>query len=38
MLQEWHTDEGYISVGNGITYIRAIRSIQEVIEDLMQDF
>ncbi|MFB6349160.1 NAD(P)H-dependent flavin oxidoreductase [Moraxella sp. ZJ142] len=31
-------EKGYISVGNGITYIHAIRPVKEVVEDLMQDF
>lgn len=31
-------DEGYISVGNGISYIHSIRPVREVIADLMQDF
>lgn len=38
MLEEGRAEEGYISVGNGITYIKSIRSVKEVIEDLMQDF
>ncbi|MDH2997005.1 diguanylate cyclase [Pasteurellaceae bacterium LFhippo2] len=38
MLEEGRADEGYISVGNGITYIKAIRSVKDVVEDLMQDF
>ena len=38
MLEEGRADEGYISVGNGITYIKSIRSVKEVVEDLMQDF
>ncbi len=29
---------GYISVGNGITQIKEIRSVQALIDDLMQDF
>ena len=29
---------GYITVGNGISYIKEIRSVKAVIEDLMQDF
>lgn len=31
-------EKGYISVGNGITYIKSIRSVKNVMEDLMQDF
>ena len=31
-------DNGIITVGNGITYIHAIRSVKEVVDDLMQDF
>nr|WP_152596738.1 nitronate monooxygenase [Chelonobacter oris] len=38
MLEEGRADEGYISVGNGISYIHEIRSVQAVINDLMQDF
>lgn len=38
MLEEGRADEGYITVGNGITYIHAIRSVKDVIDDLMQDF
>lgn len=30
--------DGYISVGNGITEITSIKSVQAVIDDLMQDF
>ena len=29
---------GYITVGNGISYIQEVRSVKTVIEDLMQDF
>lgn len=31
-------EDGYISVGNGITYIDRIRPVREVIADLMRDF
>ena len=31
-------EKGYITVGNGVSYIKSIRSVKEVIEDLMQDF
>lgn len=31
-------EKGYISVGNGVTYIHSIRSVKETIDDLMQDF
>lgn len=31
-------DKGYITVGNGISYIKNIRSVKEIIEDLMLDF
>ncbi|ABR74887.1 nitronate monooxygenase [Actinobacillus succinogenes] len=31
-------ENGYISVGNGITYIHEIRSVKEVVGELMQDF
>lgn len=37
-MLEGKVDEGYISVGNGISYIHAIRSVKDVIEGLMQDF
>lgn len=30
--------EGYITVGNGLSYIDSIRSVKDVVEDLMQDF
>ena len=31
-------ENGYITVGNGLSYIKNIRSVKEVVEDLMQDF
>lgn len=37
-MLEGNLDEGYISVGNGVTLIKQIRSVQALIEDLMQDF
>lgn len=37
-MLEGDLEEGYISVGNGISYIREIRSVQALIDDLMQDF
>ncbi|MFD1244259.1 NAD(P)H-dependent flavin oxidoreductase [Paralysiella testudinis] len=37
-MLEGRVDEGYISVGNGISYIHEIRSVKDVVEDLMQDF
>ncbi|MCD0456380.1 nitronate monooxygenase [Chryseobacterium sp. LC2016-27] len=30
--------KGYITVGNGISYIKNIRPVKEVVEDLMYDF
>lgn len=32
------TETGFVSVGTGITPIKSIRSVKEVIDDLMQDF
>lgn len=32
------TENGYVSVGTGISPIKEIRSVQAVIDDLMQDF
>ncbi|MCD8739020.1 nitronate monooxygenase [Mucilaginibacter roseus] len=37
-MVEGNLEEGYISVGNGITYIKEIRSVKAVINDVMQDF
>ncbi len=37
-MVEGNLEEGYISVGNGITYIHEIRSVRAVIEDVMRDF
>lgn len=31
-------EKGYITVGNGISYINAIKSVKHVVEDLMHDF
>lgn len=31
-------ENGYISVGNGITHITEVRPVKAVVEDLMQDF
>ena len=31
-------NKGYITVGNGISYIKNIRPVKEVVEDLMYDF
>jgi len=31
-------ENGYITVGNGISYINEIRKVKDVVEDLMQDF
>jgi enoyl-[acyl-carrier protein] reductase II len=30
--------DGYITVGNGLSYINSIRTVNEVVEDLMRDF
>ena len=37
-MLEGNTDEGYISVGTGITPIKEIRTVKEVVDTLMQDF
>ncbi|MDO4231057.1 MAG: nitronate monooxygenase [Lautropia sp.] len=37
-MLEGNLENGYISVGNGISYIREIRSVQALVDDLMQDF
>ncbi|MGT2666001.1 NAD(P)H-dependent flavin oxidoreductase [Streptococcus rifensis] len=37
-MVEGNSQEGFISVGTGITPIKAIRPVQEVIDDLMADF
>lgn len=37
-MLEGNTEEGYISVGNGISLINTIRPVKQVIDDLMQDF
>lgn len=37
-MLEGNLDEGYISVGNGISYINEIRPVKAVIDDLMRDF
>ncbi|MEK4439208.1 NAD(P)H-dependent flavin oxidoreductase [Paenibacillus sp. FSL K6-2862] len=37
-MLEGNTDEGYISIGTGITPIKEIRTVKEVIDTLMQDF
>lgn len=31
-------NKGYITVGNGISYIKKVRSVKEVVDDLMVDF
>ncbi|WP_265096298.1 hypothetical protein [Enterococcus faecalis] len=31
-------EKGYVSVGTGISLIRNIRSVEEVVKDLMHDF
>ena len=37
-MLEGDLENGYISVGTGISHITSIRSIKEVIDDLMQDY
>lgn len=37
-MLEGNTDDGYITVGTGITPIKEIRTVKAVIDDLMQDF
>lgn len=37
-MLEGDTEEGYVSVGTGITPIKKIQSVKEVVEELMQDF
>lgn len=37
-MLDGNLEKGYISVGNGLTYITSIRTVKEVVEDLMQDF
>lgn len=37
-MLEGDTENGYVSVGTGISPIKSIRSVKEVIDDLMQDF
>lgn len=37
-MVEGDTENGYVSVGTGISSIQSIRSVKEVIDDLMQDF
>lgn len=37
-MLEGNTDDGYISVGTGITLIKEIRTVKEVVDTLMQDF
>jgi NAD(P)H-dependent flavin oxidoreductase YrpB (nitropropane dioxygenase family) len=37
-MLEGNTEDGYISVGTGITPIKEIRTVKAVIDDLMQDF
>lgn len=37
-MLEGDLENGYISVGNGITYIKEICSVQALIDDLMRDF
>ncbi|MFQ3853209.1 hypothetical protein ABLV90_06320 [Staphylococcus sp. 2S1] len=36
-MVEGDTENGYVSVGTGISPIKSIRSVKEVIDDLMQD-
>jgi NAD(P)H-dependent flavin oxidoreductase YrpB (nitropropane dioxygenase family) len=37
-MLEGNTEDGYITVGTGITPIKEIRTVKAVIDDLMQDF
>lgn len=37
-MLEGNTENGYISVGTGITPIKEIRTVKEVVDTLMQDF
>lgn len=37
-MLEGNTDDGYISVGTGITPIKEIITVKEVVDNLMQDF
>ena len=37
-MLEGDMDRGYVSVGNGITHIREIRTAQEVIDELTADW
>ncbi|MEK4439217.1 NAD(P)H-dependent flavin oxidoreductase [Paenibacillus sp. FSL K6-2862] len=37
-MLEGNTNDGYISVGTGITPIKEIRTVKEVVDNLMQDF
>ena len=37
-MLEGNTEDGYISVGTGITPIKAIKTVKEVVDSLMQDF
>lgn len=37
-MLDGNLENGYITVGNGLSFIKKIRSVKEVVEDLMQDF
>lgn len=37
-MLDGNLEDGYITVGNGLSYINSIRSVNEVVEDLMQGF
>ncbi|RNI22596.1 NAD(P)H-dependent flavin oxidoreductase [Rufibacter latericius] len=37
-MLDGNLEKGYITVGNGVSYIKSIRSVKEIIDDLMQDF
>lgn len=37
-MLDGNLDKGYITVGNGLSYINSIRTVKEVINDLMRDF
>jgi enoyl-[acyl-carrier protein] reductase II len=37
-MLDGNLEKGYITVGNGVSYVKSIRSVNDVITDLMQDF
>lgn len=38
MLEEGRANEGYITVGNGVSFIHSIPTVATLVEELMQDF